>query len=297
MKKLFFCLGVLVLSVGVVFAETTVEKADRLHEEERHQENKEFIQSAISFTRDRMEKAHLYWRLARTTLEIGDLLEQEGASEDVLLETFIEGEGYADKSIELNSNSYWGYYWKSANIGRWGEVKGIFNSLFKAKPMRDLLHQAISIYPAHPDSYYVLGIMYRKVPGRPISFGNSDRSVSFARKAVDAQRAEFEAGDANEIKLSFYMELARSLWERDWSERKREKEARSKAEEFRKTTDVLEKHYYYEGVIDIPDTSDREEAVEMMSWVVSEFRSRPFLKNSHKADLEEALADLEEWTE
>ncbi len=297
MKKLCICLSVLFLSLGTVFAETNIEKADRLHDEEKHQENRGFLLEAIESTNNSAEKAELYWRLARTTLEIGDELELEGADEDGLLETFIEGEAYADKAIELNPDSYWGYYWKSANVGRWGEVKGILNSLFKAKPMRDLLATALSIYPDHPDSYYVLGIMYRKVPGRPISFGSTDKSVSLARKAVDAHLDEYEAGEVDEIKLSFYMELARSLWDRDWSASKREKKARSKADDYREESDVLEKHYYYEGVIDIAYVSDREEAVDIMNWVVSEFQTRPFLKKAHKADLDEALADLEEWTD
>ncbi len=296
MRKLSVFLSVFFLCAGVIWAEDALGKADRLYDEERHREDKVFITEAIASTTDPIQKAELYWRLARATLEIGDLLEQEGAPERVILDTFVEGEGYADKSIELNPDSYWAYYWKSANTGRWGEVKGILNALFKAKPMRDLLHHVLTIYPEHPDSFYVLGILYRKVPGRPISFGSSDNSVSLARKAVDAQRAEYEAGLAKEIKLSYFMDLARSLWERNWSAAKRQKEMRSKAADFRKETDVLEKNFYYEGTISIPDVSDREEAVNIMNWVVSQFRAKPVLKNSQKTDLEDALADLEEWT-
>ncbi|MBN1685831.1 MAG: hypothetical protein JW852_04205 [Spirochaetales bacterium] len=297
MKKLAMCLGFMLLSVGVIFGETAIEKADRLHEEELHDENKVFIQEAIAATADPMEKAQLYWRLSRTVLEIGDLLKvREGIDENVLLETFLEGEGYADRAIELDPDSYWAYYWKSANIGRWGEVKGILNALFKAKPMHELLRKVLSIFPDHPDSFYVLGIMYRKVPGKPISFGSSTRSVSLARKALDAQRAEYESGAAKELKLSYFMELARSLWDRDWSAAKRAKEVPSMARDFRNETDVLEKHFYYEGSIDIPDVSDREEAVDIMTWVVSEFRAKPALKKSEKIDFDEALADLEGWT-
>ncbi len=296
MRKLFVCLCVLCLLVGVVFAETTIEKVDRMHEEELHRENQVFMKDVIPSASNTVEKAELYWRLARTTLEVGDLLELEGVDKEVLLETFIEGEGYGDKSIELNPNSYWGYYWKSANMGRWGEVKGILNSLFKAKPMRDLLQEALAIYPDHPDSFYVLGIMYRKVPGFPISFGSTDKAVSLGRKSIDAQRAEYQAGKANEIKLSYFMELARSLKQRNWSASKRRKKLSSKADAFRKESDVLDKNLNYEGTIDIPDVSDEEEAIDIMRWVISEFRAKPVLKDSHKTDLAEALVDLEVWT-
>ncbi len=296
MRKLLVCLCVLCLSSGVIFAETAVEKADRLYDEEHHRESQVFIKEAIAATSNTKQKAELYWRLARATLEVGDLFELEGAAEQVLLDTFVEGEGYADKSIELNPESYWGYYWKSANSGRWGEVKGILNSLFKAKPMRDLLRRALTIYPEHPDSYYVLGIMYRKVPAFPVAFGSTDYAVSLGRKSIDTQRAEFEAGKAKEIKLSFFMELARSLKERDWNASKRQKKIPPKADDFRKLTDVLEKNFYYEGTVNVPDLSDEEEAVTIMRWVIAEFRAKPVLKDSHKTDMDEALADLEEWT-
>ena len=130
MRKLLVCLCVLCLSCGVIFAETAIEKADRMHEEEFHRENQAFMKDVIASTSSTVEKAELYWRLARTTLEIGDLLELEGVEQAVLLDTFLEGEGYGDKSIDLNPDSFWGYYWKSTNIGRWGEVKGILISLF-----------------------------------------------------------------------------------------------------------------------------------------------------------------------
>ena len=297
MRKFFVCFGVLLLSAGVLSAETTLEVIDRMHEEELHQENQTFIQEVIESATDPIEESELYWRLARTTHELGDLLVEAGADEEAVLNTYLEGEGYADKAIELNPESYWAVYWKSANMGKWGETKGLLKALFKAKPIRDLLHQALSIYPGHPDSYYVLGILYRKVPGKPISFGSSDKAVSLARKSIDTHRAEYEAGMAiKEYKLVFYMELARSLWDRGWSAKGREKKARSKAERFESVTDVLEKAFNYEGTIDIPDVSDREEAVDVMSWVVSEFRAKPTLKEYQQVYLEEALADLENWT-
>lgn len=296
MRKFLLVLAAMALVCGAVFAETVIEKVDRLHEEEMHRENFDFIKDSIGSAGNDTEKAELYWRLARTTLEIGDLLEQEGAEEDELLDTFVEGEEYADISIDLNPDSYWGYYWKSANIGRWGETKGILNSLFKAKPMRDILRTALGINPEHADSFYVLGIMYRKVPGRPVSFGSSNKAVSLGRKAIDAQRRQFETGIDNEIKLTFYMELARSLHQRDWSSSKRRKEQKEKAEDYADERDVLEKNFNYEGTLDIPSKSDREEAIEMMDWVVSEFEKKGTLTNSEKVDLEEALVDLADWT-
>ena len=58
----------------------------------------------------------------------------------------------------------------------------------------------------------------------------------------------------------------------------------------------MDKNFFYEGVVDIPDKSDEEEALEMMRWVISEFQKKPVLKNSDRVDLEESQADLADWT-
>ena len=290
--SILFCLSVLYVSAQ----ETLSEQSDRLYNEDRNREAYRLLKAEIPSVRSRREQAELYWRLARSTLEIGYLLEDEGASSNELLETFVEGEGYADRAIELDPNNHNGYYWKSANTGRWGEIKGILNALFKAKPMRDLLNQALEIYPEHPASFYVLGIMYERVPGWPLSFGNSDYSVSLGRKAVDANKAEFETGLAYEIKLDYYLDLARHLYKRNWNVRKRNREQSKKAERYAEANDVLEKNYYYEGVVRIPDMTDREEAMELIEWVIEEFEALPWLRRSQRLDLDGAREDLRTWT-
>ena len=61
------------------------------------------------------------------------------------MKIFEKGQEYADQAIAADPQNNLGYYWKSSNIGRWGQVKGILNSLFKAGPMRDLLLKDLSL--------------------------------------------------------------------------------------------------------------------------------------------------------
>ena len=233
--------------------------------------------------------------MARATLEIGNLLEIEGSSTKLLLETFIEGEGYADEAIALNPRSHDAFYWKSANIGRWGEIRGILNALFKAKPMKDLLHEALKINPEHPASYYVLGIMYERVPGRPLSFGNADYAVSLGRKAVAANLREIEQGLEDEVNISFSLELARHLYKRNWSAAKRFKEQEKKSRKYNEELDPLNKNFYYESQVELIDETDRAEALSLMQWVVNEYKKLPLLKSSEREDMKEAEADLAKW--
>lgn len=297
MKRMLFALCIAAIIGSPMVAETTLEMADRMHDEELHREAFAMLEDAISATSGPKDLAELYWRLARATMEVGDLMELEGASEDALLAKFNEGEAYADKAVELDSENYEAYYWKSANVGRWAEIKGILKSLFKAKPMRNLLIKVISIYPEHPASYYVLGIMYERVPGKPVSFGNSNYAVSLGRKAVDANRVEIASGAEDEVKLVFYVELARHLMERDWSASKRRKEYDDNADDFRKRSDPFEKNRFYEGTIDIPDISDEQEAIQIMEWVINEYENLDQPRNKQLTELEEARQDLADWTD
>ena len=57
--------------------------------------------------------------------QLGDVAEKPSKPQADILAVFTEGEGYADKAIAADPQNDLGYYWKSANIGRWGQVKGV----------------------------------------------------------------------------------------------------------------------------------------------------------------------------
>ena len=101
--------------------------------------------------------------------------------------------------------------------------------------------------------------MYERVPGGWVSFGNDNYSVSLGRKAIDANAAEIEADLEDEVKLAYHTELARHLWARDWSASKRRKEQGDKLRRYNDEEDILVRHFYYEGTIDIQNVSDRDE--------------------------------------
>ena len=284
----------LALAQGIAGQEA-IEIADEMYEAEKHLESYDFIKTEIERASSESERAELYWRLARATMEVGDAEERSGASGSALLDRYEEGESYADISIELDPSNYQSYYWKSANSGRWGEVKGVLNSLFKAKPIRRLLRAALALYPEHPASFYVLGILYERVPGGWVSFGNDNYSVSLGRKAVDANATEIEAGLEDEVKLAYHTELARHLWARDWSAAKRRNEQSDKLRRYNQADDILERNFYYEGTIDIDDVSDREEAMTIIRWVIDSFEAIPELTQTQIDDFVEARESYDDW--
>jgi tetratricopeptide (TPR) repeat protein len=269
-------------------------QADLLHKHGAHEEARTLLEAELARSSDGREQAEIYWRLARAWLNLGDQAEDQGVKGDALLAYFAKGEELAQKGIDADPGNYLVYYWKSATAGRWGQVKGILNALFKAKPMRDLLQKALALNPDHADSYYVLGQLFEQVPGG-ISFGDKDWAVSLGRKAVDLRELQVRSGEEEELVYDYYTELAKHLWERNWSAAKRQKEQVKKASQYAARSDPMEKNCYYESTLTLKSLSDREEARELVAWTVGELQALPRRTQSEEDDLQEALEVQAGW--
>jgi tetratricopeptide (TPR) repeat protein len=277
-----FAMAILLVPAGRVLAQDAevLERADQLIEEERPQE-------VLALLQGQPGHAEVYWRRAAATLIHGDQRGDAGAEDSELLDIFQEGERYADQAIAADPTNPAGYYWKSANIGRWGQTRGVLNSLFRAPDMRDLLEQSIAMDPEHADSYFVLGQLYTKVPGL-ISFGDSAKGVSLGRRAVDLMEAEVRSGERPKSSEAFYVELANSLIERGWNARRRTRQLRDIADNYRSAGTPLERGYYYEGSLSLPGGSDQDEAREILRGAIRRLERTRDRAPSETRRLEEA---------
>jgi len=290
--SLFLLLFPLVLLAA---ASPAVSQADLLHDQGKYGEARTLLLDAAASAADGKEKAELYWRAARETLELGDLAEKAKAPTGEVLKFFEEGEGYANKGIEADPQNDLAYYWKSANIGRWGQVKGVLNSLMKAGVMKDILAKVVALNPERSDAYFVLGQLYREVPGWPASFGNLESAVSLGRKAVDLRRAQVESGAEKDFVQNFAIELAKTLYKRNWSAAKRAGEQAKKAAKYSAAQTPLDKSFWYEGSVTLQELSDREEARALVQRAVAELGALPSLTASQAKDLAKAKDVLKGW--
>jgi hypothetical protein len=270
-------------------------EADALHDKGAYAEAVKLLTDSVPSASGGKELAELYWRASRDTLEVGDIAEKDGKSKDDILAVFTTGEGYADKAIAADPGNDLGYYWKSANIGRWGQVKGILNALSKAAPMRELLVKELSINPERADPYYVLGELYREVPGWPVSFGNVDAAVSLGRRAVDTREQQVSQGVEKQMDYNFANELAKTLYARNWSAASRIAEQKKKLPKLGAAVSPLENGSLYEATVTLSGQSDREEAKSLVQRVVSELEKLPSLTAPQKKDLESAKTLLKGW--
>lgn len=186
------------------------------------------------------ENAEALWRLARNMIAQTDLLPEE--EKDARLAGYSQAEKYAERSLALKESAQ-ALHWKASAIGRIGQVNGPLNSLGKAKSMRELLEKVQNDYKADSShTWYVLSMLYSKLPGGFISFGDDDIALSYMRRAIDTQ------DNAQELHLRNYLELAEQLRERDLSAKKRAKLAKKLKEKFEKNIVPTEKYACYEGV-------------------------------------------------
>ncbi len=287
----FLMLFVLGLPLAALDQEL-IDQADLLYEEDQFNEASALLEDALGTAGNGEERAEVLWRLARVTLALGEGLEDVDAASDEILSLYEQGEQYGIEAVEADPRNNLGYYWQSANIGRWGQAKGILDSLFKAGPMRDLLRDSVRYEPEHAGSYYVLGQLYSEVPGF-ISFGNVDYAVGLARKAIDLHEAEMASGEEDEMQHDFYIQLANHLIKRNWNESRRAREQSRKEDRYESAADPLERGWHYEGVVEIPRLSDREEAAGLLSRMIRSLESTRDRSDGQERQLERAreLAD------
>jgi hypothetical protein len=291
--------AVLLLVFPVAFAAADATKvladADGLHDQGEYAQAVTLLLDSVPSATGGKEQAELYWRVAREKLELGDIAEKAGKPTVDVLAVFTEGEGYADKAIAADPRNDLAYFWKSANIGRWGQVKGVLNALFKAASMKDLLVKELSLNSERSEPYYVLGELYRELPGWPVSFGNIDAAVSLGRLAVDLRQAQVEKGVEKELVYNFFTELAKTLYKRNWSAVSRAAEQKNKSARLAGASTPFDKGAAYEATVTLKEQSDRDEAKSLVQWVVNELQNAQSLTAPQKKDLQKAKDVLKGW--
>ncbi len=289
-----------IITMTVVFAGAaeSFTQADNLYDDEQYIEGFSLLENILPTLSSKQDKAACYWRMARFQLFIADDKDREGAAKSDLLEMYDIGSDFASEAIKLNPSAD-AYYWHSSNVGRWGEKKGILDSLAKAKPMYKDLSKVIEFDANYADAWYVLGRLYLLLPGWPLSFGNKTYAVSFTRRCLAVY-------DGDDLKITYYQSLAEALRKRDYSAKELRGKFSKMASSFKKGKDVIDKMKYYEGTLGssfIPfyskkalgQMSDREEAVQVLTWVINQYNALPHPSKGEKNDIAEVKELLQSW--
>jgi tetratricopeptide (TPR) repeat protein len=97
---------------------------------------------------------------------------------------FQQGMDWAKAAVAIDSHSADARFWLAANMGSYGEARGVLKSLFLVKPIRHELEEVLNIDPAYDRgaALRVLGVVDYKVPG--IAGGSRKRALENLSKAL-----------------------------------------------------------------------------------------------------------------
>ena len=129
------------------------------------------------------------WRLARASHWLG--VKTEGAAGQMKI--FQKGIDAAKRAITLKKESVESHYWLGVCYGKFGNAKGVMNSLGLVPHIKKEMERVIELDKnyAHGGAYVVLGRMYYKLPG--IAGGSKEKSLEFLNKAVAIDKAHLLA--------------------------------------------------------------------------------------------------------
>lgn len=262
---------------------------DRHHENDEHERVVERIDSEISRASEGRERAELYWRRARAELSISDLGRYTGAvSDERALDLLEEAERFADRAIAEDPTRAQPYFWKAAAIGQRGQIQGVLNSLFMAGNVRDAAVEALERNAELGEVHFLLGQLYRELPGRPLSFGNDAYAVSFGRRAVDLHEQRYNAEDLPYRYYDYYTQLASSLRNRNWNAARRRSQANNMRRDYSSARENFEKFSKYEGAVELSSETDRQEGKAILDWVIAELEREGQLTVRQQRSLEDA---------
>lgn len=298
MKKIA---SILVLLMVLVMALTALDfkAVDDLYDQgSDNQMVYDSLQGMLKNAKSDAEKSEVLWRLSRVCVDLGDKLDEKDKNAKFAI--YTEGENYAIQSIEAHPN-YLAYLWKCANIGRYGQTKGVMDSLAKVKPMKADIRVITDDFNVvdSSETWYTLGILQNKVPG--IFGGDSVAAISYMRAACDTIPAKYIYGRT-------YEDLAIQLYDRDWSAKKRASEIEKMKNKWdRETKSNYDKYAYYEGSkgananpiwtkTKLSAMSDRQEALVILKYAQAVYNSRKNHTKSDDRNYEEIQELINKWS-
>ena len=166
--------------------EKIYEKVQKLIDErELSDENLETARDELFALVERDEEcAWAYALLAEINFWLGETAED---AEDKLA-FYDEGVQCGEAAVGIDENSLEANFWLAVCYGAYGQEKGVMQSLALVQPIKKAAEKAAAIDGSYfyGGPWRVLGRLYHKAPGFPISVGSTKKAIECLEKAVAA---------------------------------------------------------------------------------------------------------------
>ena len=117
--------------------------------------------------------------LARITYIWGDV---RVTTRDDKLAAYDRGRQVADLALQRDPKSADARFWRAVNLGRWAELKGVFQALGEVRTLRDEMNAILREHPNYTSAYSFLGNYYYQVPG--LLGGDVDEAMRMFKKGL-----------------------------------------------------------------------------------------------------------------
>lgn len=130
------------------------------------------------------ECAWAYGLLAEINFWLGETAEDQ---EDKIA-FYDEGVQCGEAAVGIDENSLEANFWLAVCYGAFGQEKGVMQSLALVQPIKKAAERAANIDGTYfyGGPWRVLGRLYHKAPGFPISVGSTKKAIECLEKAVAA---------------------------------------------------------------------------------------------------------------
>jgi len=125
--------------------------------------------------------ADAYWKLARTYYWKGTQEKSDAKAADA----YREGIEFAKLGVALDDKSVGAHFWLAVSYGKFGEAKGIMQSLHLVDPLMAEAKKALALDEKYQEGgpHRVLCRVYMKLPG--FKGGDIDKAIEHGRKSVE----------------------------------------------------------------------------------------------------------------
>lgn len=125
-----------------------------------------------------------YGLLAEVNFWLGETAEDA----DDKLAFYDEGVQCGEAGVGIDENSLEANFWLAVCYGAFGQEKGVMQSLALVQPIKKAAEKAANIDGSYfyGGPWRVLGRLYHKAPGFPISLGSTKKAIESLEKAVAA---------------------------------------------------------------------------------------------------------------
>ncbi len=100
---------------------------------------------------------------------------------------YEKGVEWGEQGVEAEKDSLEANFWLAVNYGSYGNEKGIMKSLSLISPIKNLAEKVIELDESYfyGGAWRVLGRLYNKAPGFPISIGDNKKALECLEKALE----------------------------------------------------------------------------------------------------------------